>query len=1036
MKRLKTILFSLPLSGILLMLFAIAIAVATFIENDFGTRAAKSVIFNAKWFELLLLLLTINLIGSVFKEKMYRKEKFAIFLFHISFIVILFGAAITRYISYEGSMHIREGKSSNTIVSESTYLKVFINDGQNDFYSEKKLLLAPLGSNDFSMKMKVNDQKIDIKYKDFYRNAEEKIVEEEGGVEMISLAVFDGKSRHDISIMDMEVKQFNGMMFTLNDTSLTQAVILTNTDSGLFIKSPMEVAYFKMLQKDSGLIESHSFSEIQQQALYTIGQIQFVISNVSKSAKIAYSEAGKGHENLNDALVINVSVGDQLQEVVLLGKENQLGSMANVEFENISLSLSYGSKLITLPFSLHLNDFQLDRYPGSNSPSSFASEVTVIDSENNIEKPYRIFMNNILNYGGYRFFQSNFDPDEKGTVLSVNHDFWGTMITYIGYLMMTIGMIFTLFTRSSRFRFLTKASAFVKEKIKKTSAAITLLFILLFASSIQLNAQAPEQLNIDVEHAAYFGEILIQDRSGRLEPISTKSSEILRKISRKTEFNGLTADQVFLGMLVNSYYWKDVPMIKVSHPEVKKIIGISGKYASFNQIVDKENGYKLRQYVDEANATESANRGKFEKDILAVDERVNISYFIYMGTYLTVFPKQNDATYKWLSPVEAWKTITGEDSIFVSSIFSLYIESVHTASESGNWDEANQIVKAIKAYQDVRGGDILPSETKIKLEIKYNNINIFNRLTSYYGLIGLILLILHFISILTRIKLNKVINIASWFIILGFVFHSIGLGVRWYISGHAPWSNAYESMVFIAWASSLSGILFFKRSSITLTATALLSALILSVAHLNWLDPEITNLVPVLKSYWLIIHVAIITSSYGFLGLGAILAFFNLLLMILRTRKNSSNLTIKIQEFSYIAESTLVFGLFLLTIGTFLGGVWANESWGRYWGWDPKETWALVTVLVYSFILHMRFIPGFRGFYAFNLAALVGYGSVLMTYFGVNYYLSGMHSYAAGDPVPVPTFVYYTVGIIFIIAVIAFIQHKRNDKFKSSTAQK
>jgi cytochrome c-type biogenesis protein CcsB len=303
-------------------------------------------------------------------------------------------------------------------------------------------------------------------------------------------------------------------------------------------------------------------------------------------------------------------------------------------------------------------------------------------------------------------------------------------------------------------------------------------------------------------------------------------------------------------------------------------------------------------------------------------------------------------------------------------------------------------------------------------------------------LIGLILLILHFISILTRIKLNKVINIASWFIILGFVFHSIGLGVRWYISGHAPWSNAYESMVFIAWASSLSGILFFKRSSITLTATALLSALILSVAHLNWLDPEITNLVPVLKSYWLIIHVAIITSSYGFLGLGAILAFFNLLLMILRTRKNSSNLTIKIQEFSYIAESTLVFGLFLLTIGTFLGGVWANESWGRYWGWDPKETWALVTVLVYSFILHMRFIPGFRGFYAFNLAALVGYGSVLMTYFGVNYYLSGMHSYAAGDPVPVPTFVYYTVGIIFIIAVIAFIQHKRNDKFKSSTAQK
>ena len=1028
MNKLKNILFSTQLTGILLILFAVSIAVATFIENDFGTRAAKSLVFNARWFELMLLILSVNLLGSVIKQKMYRKEKMAIFLFHISFICIFIGAAITRYVSYEGSMHIREEKSSNSIISESTYLKIFINDGQNDYYAEKELLLAPVRGNHFKMRLKINDHHIDIKYKDFIRNAKESVVEEEGGIQMISMAVFDGNSRQDITLKDHEVKNFNGLMFTLNDTSLSQAVILNNTDSGLFIKSPLDVDYFKMLQNDSGVINSNNYAALQQQALYTLGGIQFVISDISSSAKHIYIAGNKDEDHLDDALFLNVRVDDQNEEVVLLGKERKLGTNVNVMLNQISLSMTYGSKLLKLPFSIYLQDFQLERYPGSNSPASYASEVILLDPEKNLEKSYRIFMNNILNYRGYRFFQSSYDTDEMGTILSVNHDFWGTLITYLGYLVMALGMIMTLFTRNSRFRFLINASSSIKSKVQKSSLSAIVLFILLFSLPGILSAQSNKQITIDLDHAAYFGEILVQDKSGRLEPINTLSSEVLRKICRKTEFNGLSSDQVLIGMISNSNYWKDVPMIKVSHPEVKKILGISGKFASFNNVLDKKDEYKLQKYVSDAYEKKPDKRGKFEKDILAVDERVNISYYIYLGSYLKVFPHMGDNNNTWYSPLEAWKVIKGEDSIFVSNIFTLYIETLHKASESGNWDEANQIVKAIKAYQAARGGNILPAEAKTKLEIKYNNINIFNRLSSYYGLIGLILLILHFISILSRFKLNKVIAIASWFIILGFVFHSFGLAARWYISGHAPWSDAYESMVFIAWASSLSGIVFARRSPITLTATALLSSLILSVAHLNWLDPEITNLVPVLKSYWLVIHVAIITSSYGFLGLGAILSFFSLVLMVLRNRRNSENITLKIQEFSYISESTLTFGLFLLTIGTFLGGVWANESWGRYWGWDAKETWALVTVVLYSFILHMRLIPGLRGFYAFNLAALIGYGSVLMTYFGVNYYLSGLHSYAAGDPVPIPVFVYYTIAIIAMLGIVAFIKHRLHEK--------
>jgi cytochrome c-type biogenesis protein CcsB len=356
----------------------------------------------------------------------------------------------------------------------------------------------------------------------------------------------------------------------------------------------------------------------------------------------------------------------------------------------------------------------------------------------------------------------------------------------------------------------------------------------------------------------------------------------------------------------------------------------------------------------------------------------------------------------------------------------MYYDAVKKAIESGDWTGADEHLEYIIQFQTKFGERVMPSESKVNIELSYNRMNIFKRLASYYGYIGVILLILHFINILKpKINLKWVIRISSVIVIILFLLHTAGLILRWNISGHAPWSNGYESMIYIAWATILSGLIFVKRSEITLAVTAVLASLILAVAGMSWMDPEITNLVPVLKSYWLIIHVAIITASYGFLALGAILGFFNLILMNLKTKNNFERLNLTVTELSYIIEMTLVIGLFMLTIGTFLGGVWANESWGRYWGWDPKETWALVTVLLYSFVVHMRFIPGFRGNFAFSFASLITFSSVLMTYFGVNYYLSGLHSYAKGDPVPVPSFVYYTLIVIGVISIMAYLADRR-----------
>jgi cytochrome c-type biogenesis protein CcsB len=253
-----------------------------------------------------------------------------------------------------------------------------------------------------------------------------------------------------------------------------------------------------------------------------------------------------------------------------------------------------------------------------------------------------------------------------------------------------------------------------------------------------------------------------------------------------------------------------------------------------------------------------------------------------------------------------------------------------------------------------------------------------------------------------------------------FLAHTAGLIIRWYIAGHAPWSNGYESMIYIGWASVLAGFIFSRKSMMTMAATSIMTGLILFVAHLNWMDPQVTNLVPVLQSYWLAIHVAMITASYGFLGLGALLGMITLILFILKKPHNQDRLNLAIKELNAINEMSLIVGLVLLTVGNFLGGVWANESWGRYWGWDPKETWALVTILVYAVVIHIRFIKGLYTDYAYSVISLLAFTSVLMTYFGVNYYLAGMHSYAKGDPVPIPDFVPWTYAVVAIVIAMAY----------------
>lgn len=1036
MKNIFKYLFSMQFMGLLLAVFATAMAVATFIENDYGTDAAKSVVYNATWFEILLVLGMINLTGSIIERKLYKKEKFTIFLFHISFVVIILGAGITRYIGYEGIMHIREGNTSNSIISENTYLHYSISNSDS-LYETKKVLMSELAEKNISKSFSVDDKDIDIDVVDFVPNAVESIGEDPNGNPMIELIVAGQDGRRSIVIQEGETVRVGRSIFSLNDTTNPAAVQIIMEGYDVYIRSPFFFTSMSMMDQKRDMMGPDTLHTFETRRLYTMNNQQIVLNDYFPQASIMPRTMQDAADNsFPDAVVFNVSVDGASRTVTAWGEKGIAPEYAALTLGGINIQLGYGAKQITLPFSLKLKDFILKRYPGSQSPSWFESEVVLIDEEKGINEQRRIFMNNVLKHRGYRFYQSSYDSDEKGTVLSVNHDAAGTFVTYFGYLLLGLGMFLSIFNRNSRFQRTSKKLNELRQERKSLKASSMLILVMIISSlSITMNAQdIPQNKVIDKDHAEAFGMLLVQGVDGRIEPVNTLGSEVLRKISRKSSLNGLTSDQVFMGMMADPQFWQTIPMIKVSHDEIKSILRISGKLAPFNAFLNERSGYVLREYVEQAYQKKPAYRNKFDNEIIKVDERVNISLMTYTSGLLRIFPNPEDTTQKWYAPNNAEKHFSGQDSMVVASIIPMYFQSLGKAMKSGDYTQSLELLNGIKAFQEKHGEELIPSRTKIRMEVFYNNAGIFDRLANVYGIVGFILLILHFIAIFVpRLNLRAVIKVASVLIILAFVAHTGGLALRWYISGHAPWSNGYESMIYIGWATVLAGLIFSRKSDISLSVTAILAFLILHVAHLSWMDPEVTTLVPVLKSYWLIIHVAIITASYGFLALAALMGFLNLILMFFKNEKNFKRTDLVIAELSGIIEMSIIVGLYMLTLGTFLGGVWANESWGRYWGWDPKETWALISVIVYAFISHMRLIPGLRGVYPFNLFAVIGFGAIIMTYFGVNYYLSGLHSYAQGDPVPVPNFVYYTVAIIGIVAILAYVNHFKYEKLKQKS---
>ena len=1012
----------MSLTGALLLVFGISIGVATFIENDFGAIGSQSVVYKALWFELLLALMVVNMIGVIVVQKMWRRENWTNFLFHSAFIIILIGAAITRFFGQEGLMHIREGETTSSFISDDTYVSATILDGdyKKEFYD--KVLFSRIKNNRYSNSVTLASGSVDFKMKQFIFNAKQIAEHDEGsGSPILTLVTAGEQGRQNMFMKAGQTGNINGLPVSFALENAVNAVRIIPSDSGLVMNSPFPLNTMSMDTRQMATVEPNQWVPANYRMLYTAGQVNFVISAYDARAtiKIVSAPVENNAQQTRDAIVMKVSGMGDSKEVLLFGGKGFEPEPVFVELGGINMSLSYGAKRIKVPFSVTLTDFQLDRYPGSNSPSSYASEVEVTDGETKF--PFRVYMNNILSYKGYRLYQSSYDRDELGTVLSVNKDKPGTAVTYIGYLLLAIGLISILFSKNTRFA---KLSQLIDRVHKKRQKLASLIAFLLLVSTSAMAIDVPEVA--PVKQAEAFGRVIYQTNGGRMAPVNSLASDLLRKVYKHSTLEGYTAEQVVLGMMSNAHEWQKVPMIQVKNSAINSILGTKSNYASFLDFFNEKGEYKLAELVDKAYAKKPTNQSTFDKDIMKVDERLNVSYMVYQGRILKIFPVPNDPDHHWVSPLDDnFYTLTGEDSTFVRNGAYQYFRSIATK----NYEQADFILNGIKKYQTTYGGAVMPSEQKINMEISFNEWNIFQKLFPYYLIVGFVLMITIFFTILNpKMKLGIPIKIMLGLIILGFTAHTVGLAIRWYISGHAPWSNGYEAMTYIAWATVFAGLAFSRKSPMTLGVTAFLGGIILFVAHLSFLDPQITNLVPVLKSYWLTIHVATITASYGFMALGALLAFLNLSIMIFKNESNKERLSLSIEELTYVIEMALSIGIIMLTIGNFLGGVWANESWGRYWGWDPKETWALASIIFYAFVLHMRFIPGLRGTYAFNLAALITFASIIMTFFGVNYYLSGLHSYAAGDPMPIPSWVYYSVATVTVLGVVSYFRNRKFEK--------
>ena len=718
------------------------------------------------------------------------------------------------------------------------------------------------------------------------------------------------------------------------------------------------------------IVESSKGTAFVRQHIYTSAWFVVLWAALVVAAAV-YIVLRKNKSNISTSvLLVHASF-----LVILLGAFTswnmaESGTIHLRQNETTSTMKDEEGKTKELGFEVSLKNFNVVNYPGTDAPMDYVTTLTANTQE------IKVSMNNIGSFNGYRFIQSGYDSDMQGTTLGVYHDPWGIGITYTGYALLFISLIATMVSKKTRMRHL------YRKALSLQGAKAWAVTALLAVSSFATSANAQEMVKIDGDIADDFGKICVLYNS-RITPINTVATSFVTKLCGKPTWDGLSSNQVFAGWIFDVPYWETVKMIEIKEKKAQELLGINGKWASFDDFWDSYNNYKLDAPLKKAYKDGDT---KLQKQLRDADEKFNIIRMLYGGEMLKMFPYAGKQGHmQWFAPGQPLGNLKLDEKelVFIKKSMDYLAESIITGDKA----RAEEIAKKIYSYQHVRGKTVVPTKFRIYTETFYNKTNAQRLPVMLYLTLSLLLAIVSTLSLNNgkQKKTRLVSSVLTWVML---IHTTLLLALRWYVSGHLPMSNGYETMQFMAWATLIVTLVMQKRFLPVKQFGPLLSSFALLVAMITDGNPQITQLMPVLQSPLLSVHVMVIMFSYALFGLTALIGLQGL---IAHHRKQEE----KEQQLAALSQFLLYPAVALIAIGIFIGAIWANVSWGRYWSWDSKETWALITMLIYSAPLHadIKWLRKAQHIHI-HIYMLLAFLSVLMTYFGVNYFLSGMHSYA------------------------------------------
>lgn len=634
-----------------------------------------------------------------------------------------------------------------------------------------------------------------------------------------------------------------------------------------------------------------------------------------------------------------------------------------------------------LPFSITLNQFEIIYYKGTLAPMDFISHISVADKDCHRQIQGKVSMNHIFSYQHYRFYQSGYSEDNEGSVFSVSHDPYGIGITYAGYTLLLLSTVFFFFSPQSRFRQL------LKSPLLHRSLTVILLLFAFSLNSNFLKANSPSPKVLPREVAEHFGDLYIL-YNNRICPLQTFARDFTIKLYGSSSYKGLTPEEVLTGWLFYYDSWKNEPIIRIKSNEARKLLEIEGNYARLKDYISTINEYKLEKMMNHIRSGEQVTD---KRGIEEADEKFNIINLVCTGAMMKIFPCRNIAgkTLEWYSQSDQLPQDMDNDKwVFIRKSMS-YVNEMIVMKK---YNDACLLLEKIKKYQQKECDGLLPADNKFKAEKIYNQFDYSKSVAMACICIGLICFIYYCHCMASQKRTSRkaiiILNILLWIV---FTYLSAAICLRGYVSNHLPLSNGFETMQFMAWCTLLLTFLLQRKFAMLLPFGFLLCGLTLVVSMLGESNPQITQLMPVLQSPLLSIHVVVIMIAYSLL---AFIMLNGVTAVILH--QSQKECKEQIERLQIISQIILYPAIFLLAIGIFIGAVWANVSWGRYWGWDPKEVWALITMLVYALALHPRSLPWFHRTMFFHVFCITAFITVLITYFGVNFLLGGMHSYANG----------------------------------------